>query len=57
LFSYLKKHAKIIDKYLSNPLSSYYETVGQDIIKFHDEEAEDPEWKVRPSTCTLLLLP
>ncbi len=45
---------KIIDKYLSNPLSSYYDAVGQDGIKLHDEEVEDPDWRVKQ--CYLLLI-
>ncbi len=40
-------HAKIIDKYLSNPLATYHDTVCKDKILFLDEHAEDPDWKVK----------
>ncbi len=35
-------------------LYSYYDTVSQDGIKFYDEEAEDPDWKVKQ--CYLLFI-
>ena len=47
-------HAKIIDKFLSDPRASYHETVVRDEIVFHDEENYDPDWKVRQ--CYLLLI-
>ena len=50
----LSGHANIIDTYLSNPLAAYYDTVARDKIVFHDEEDEDPDWKVRQ--CYLLLI-
>ena len=47
-------HAKIIDKYLSNPLATYHDTVCKDKILFLDEHAEDPDWKVKQ--CYLLII-
>ncbi len=47
-------HAKIIDKYLSSDLATYHDTVVRDKIKFHDEDAEDPDWRVHQ--CYLLLI-
>jgi hypothetical protein len=47
-------HAKIIDKYLSNPSATYHDTVCKDKILFLDEHAEDPNWKVKQ--CYLLII-
>jgi hypothetical protein len=54
LFKLLSYHANIIDTHSSNPLATYYDTVARDKIIFHDEEDEDPDWKVRQ--CYLLLI-
>jgi hypothetical protein len=51
---FLSGYANIIDKYLSNPLVTYYDRVVRDKIVFHDEGREDPDWKVRQ--CYLLLI-
>ncbi len=54
-FMSLSGHAKITDNYyLCNPLATYYDTVARDKIVFHDEESEDPDWKVRQ--CYLLII-
>ena len=46
-FPCVKGHAKIIDEYHSQKDSTYYLTVRNDKIIFHDEEAPDPDWKVK----------
>ena len=50
----IKGHAAIIDKYCSDRRSTYYSTVRDDKIRFHDDEADDPDWKVK--NCYLLLI-
>ena len=40
-------HAKLIDEYHSSRNSPYYSTVKNDKIKFHDPDADDPDWKVK----------
>ena len=43
-FPDLKGSACIIDKYHSDPASEMYESVQQQNIKFHDNDAEDKDW-------------
>jgi hypothetical protein len=40
-------HAKLIDEFHEDPRSPYFTTVHNDRIKFHDAEADDPDWKVK----------
>ena len=40
-FTYVKVHAKLLDKYHNNRNSPYYHTCRNDRIKFHNEEADD----------------
>lgn len=54
IFPSIKGHAKVMDKFLSDERAPYYETVKQDRIIFHDEDADDPDWKVK--NCYLLLV-
>jgi len=53
-FLFILGHAKIIDKFLSDPRASYNDTVVRDGIIFHDEDHNDPDWKVQQ--CYLLLI-
>ena len=45
-FPSLKGHAARIDKFHSSPDSHMYSTVKAKKIKFHDPDAENPDWKV-----------
>ena len=54
IFSSVERHAKLIDKYHTNPKSAMYQTVLHDKIKFYDETAADPYFKVKK--CYLLLI-
>ena len=47
-------HALLIDEYHSDRRSTYYSTVRDDRIQFHDEEADDPDWIVKQ--CYLLMI-
>jgi hypothetical protein len=47
-------HAKIIDEYHADPRSPYYSTVNNDNIIFHDENAQDPDWKVQKAYLLLI---
>jgi hypothetical protein len=38
---------KILDEYLADPRAAYYVTASERKIKFHDENAMDPDWKVK----------
>jgi hypothetical protein len=40
-------HAAIIDDFHGSRRSHYYSKIQNDNIKFHDENAEDPDWKVK----------
>ena len=46
--------AKILDEFLNDSRCKYYNTYTNDNIKFHDEEAEDKDWKVKQ--CILVLI-
>ena len=46
--------AKIIDKFLSDYRCPCYATVEHDNIRFHDENADDADWKVKQ--CMLVLI-
>jgi hypothetical protein len=54
LHHFISGHAKIIDKFLSDPRANYNDTVTRDKIKFHDEDHSDPDWKV--CQCYLLII-
>lgn len=47
-------HGKIIDEYVADPRCSINATVKRENICFHDDEAIDPDWKVK--VCYLLLI-
>jgi hypothetical protein len=47
-------HAKIIDEYHADQRSPYYSTVNNDNIIFHDENAQDPDWKVQQAYLLLI---
>ena len=40
-------HAKLIDKFLSDPRATYHDTVVKGNIIFHGPDAADPDWMVR----------
>jgi hypothetical protein len=46
-FPSLVGHAKIIDKFHSDTKSPYHLTVRNDNVTFHDDDAEDCDWKVK----------
>jgi hypothetical protein len=54
LHHFISGHAKIIDKFLSDPRANYNDTVVRYKIVFHDEDHEDPDWKV--CQCYLLII-
>lgn len=54
VFPDVKGHAKIIDKFLSDPRAKHHKTHNQLGHKFHDETAEDPDWLVKQ--CYTLLI-
>ena len=47
-------HGKIMDEYHADPKSPYFATVRSDKIQFHDEDAEDPDWKVKRAYTLLI---
>ena len=47
-------HAAIIDDYLSDPRCKCRSTVAAQSIKFHDPDADDPDWRVR--VCYTLMI-
>ena len=47
-------HGKKMDKYLSSVEAPMYQTVLNDGIKFHDEEAEDPDWIIKQAYLLVL---
>jgi hypothetical protein len=47
-------HALITDKYFQDPRADMHLPVKNDGIKFHDPEAEDPDWQVKH--CFILLI-
>ena len=54
IFPSVEGHAKIIDKYLSNPAAEYYSLVWSHKIQFFDVDDKDPDWKVKQ--CYLILI-
>jgi len=40
-------HAKIVDKFLADPKAPYHETLWNHKILFHDDNDDDPDWKVQ----------
>jgi hypothetical protein len=54
IFPSIEGHAKKLDKYLADPKAEFYETVIHDKITFHDEDAEDPDWKIRQAYTLLI---
>jgi hypothetical protein len=47
VFPDVSGHAKIIDKYLSDQRANFHQTYMNRKMKFHDEKASDPDWKVK----------
>jgi hypothetical protein len=54
MMPYIAGHALIIDNYFQDPRADMHLTVKNDGIKFHDPEAEDPDWQV--NHCYILLI-
>ena len=46
-FPCIKGHAKLLDKFHSNRNSPYYHTYKNDQMKFHDQNADDPDWIIK----------
>ena len=46
--------AKVMDKYLSDEQASYNTTFESQGIRFHDPDADDPDWKVKQCICLTL---
>jgi len=46
-FPSIKGHGKIIDEFLADTRSGWSQRVHEEKIKFHDPDAEDPDYKVR----------
>ena len=44
----------MIDEYHADPRSPYYSTVNNDNIIFHDENAQDTDWKVQQAYLLLI---
>ncbi len=54
-FPSVKGHAALIDKYHQNASTPYYHTViRNDSLKFHDDDADDPDWKVKQAYTLLI---
>ena len=53
-FPKIKGHAELVDEYNSDERAPWYQTVKSMNIKFHDPDADDPDWKVKQ--CYLLLI-
>jgi hypothetical protein len=53
-FPDVKGHAKIMDRFLTHPDCQWKNQVDRLNVKFHDEDAEDPDWKVK--VCYTLLI-
>ena len=53
-FPDVTRHGKIMDEFHADPKSSYFATVRSDKIQFHDEDAEDPDWKVKRAYTLLI---
>jgi hypothetical protein len=47
-------HATIIDEFHDDLRSPYYSTINNDNINFHDENAQDPDWKVKQAYLLLI---
>jgi hypothetical protein len=54
IFPSIEGHANKLDKYLADPKAKFYETVNHDKITFHDEDAEDPDWKIHQAYTLLI---
>jgi hypothetical protein len=54
IFPSIEGHSKKLDKYFADPKAEFYETVKHDKLKFHDEDAEDPDWKTRQAYTILI---
>jgi hypothetical protein len=46
IFPSIEGNAKKLDKYFADQKDEFYEIVKNDKIKFHDEDAEDPDWNI-----------
>ena len=47
-------HSKLIDEYHSSRDSTYHSTAKHDKIKFHDPDADDPDWKVKKARTIMI---
>jgi hypothetical protein len=47
-------HAIIIDEFHDDPRSPSYSTINNGNIIFHDENAQDPDWKVKRAYLLLI---
>jgi hypothetical protein len=50
----IQGHAKLIDKFHSKTKSTYFHTVKNEKIVFHDAESPDPDWKVKQAYLLLV---
>lgn len=53
-FPSVQGHAALLDKYLSDSRADYHTTYKNRKFKFHDEQDDDPDWKVKQ--CYLLII-
>ena len=54
IFPSVEGCAKKIDEYLKDERAEYYHTSVNELIKFHDIDADDPDWLVK--RCYTLLI-
>jgi hypothetical protein len=54
MFPCIKGHGKLMDKYLADERVEFHSTFVNESIIFHDEDAEDPDWKI--NQCYTLLI-
>ena len=47
IFPSVKGHGKLMDEYLADSRSSFHTTAKREKIRFHFEEADDPDWKIK----------
>ena len=50
----MKGKAKTVDEYLSDPRASYHATYSAENMRFHDESADDQDWKIKQ--CIMVLI-
>jgi hypothetical protein len=54
IFLSIKGHATKLDKYLADPKTEFHEIFKHDKIKFHDEDAENPDWNIHQAYTLLI---